>query len=196
MSAALKWNLVSVEDYLESELSSPKKHEYVGGVVYAMAGARNSHNYIKDNVQGSLHTRLRGHRCRVHGSDTKVRIHFPTHVRFYYPDDHVVCEANPLSDSFQDNPVVIFEVLSRKTRRIDEGKKKDAYQTMPSLKVYVLVDQDVPALLVFRRTATGFAREIYEGLDAILPLSEIGTELPLVEIYDGIEFIPEPELED
>ena len=32
-----------------------------------------------------------------------------------------------------------------------------------------------------------------KGLDAVLPLGEIGTELPLAEIYDGVEFSPEPE---
>ncbi len=191
MSAALKWNLISVEDYLRGELSSPIKHEYLGGVVYAMAGARNSHNIIKDNTQGSLFVRQRGKRCRAHGSDTKVRIHLPTQIRFYYPDVHVTCEHNPPDDSFQDKPVAIFEVLSRSTRRIDAGEKKDAYLTIPSLCVYVLIEQESAAAIVFRRTPSGFVREVHEGLAAVLPLSEIGTELPLSEIYDGVEFSPE-----
>jgi hypothetical protein len=41
MSALEKLNLISIDDYLEGELVSPIKHEYLGGVVYAMAGARN-----------------------------------------------------------------------------------------------------------------------------------------------------------
>ncbi len=192
MSAALKWNLVSVEDYLEQELISPTKHEYLGGVVYAMAGARNAHNVIKDNTLASIHFRLRGRACRPHGSDTKVRIYMPTHMRFYYPDVQVVCDPNPMDDSFQDRPVVIFEVLSRSTRRIDEGEKKDAYLTIPSLKVYAMIEQDTAAVIVFRRKGDGFVREVYEGLNAVLPLGEIETELPLTEIYDGIEFSDEP----
>jgi Uma2 family endonuclease len=195
MSAALKWNLVSVEDYLRQELSSPIKHEYLGGVVYAMAGARNSHNVIKDNTLASTHFRLRGRRCRPHGSDTKVRIDMPTHMRFYYPDVQIVCEPNPMHDSFQDHPVAIFEVLSRSTRRIDAGEKKDAYLTIPSLKVYALIEQDTAAVIVFRRKGDSFVREVYEGLDAVLPLGEIETELPLAEIYDGIEFSDEPDHE-
>jgi Uma2 family endonuclease len=196
MSAALKWNLISVEDYLESELNSPIKHEYLGGVVYAMAGARNAHNVIKDNAHVSLGGRLRGRRCRPHSSDTKVRIHLPTHMRFYYPDLQVVCEPNPMDDSFQDNPVAIFEVLSRSTRRIDEGEKKDAYLTIPSLKVYALIEQESAAVIVFRRKGDGFGREVYEGQDAILPLGEIECELPLAEIYDGIEFSDEADEEE
>jgi hypothetical protein len=50
-------------------------------------------------------------------------------------------------------------------------------------------------VIVYRRTDHGFVREIYEGLDAVLPLGEIETELPLAEIYDGVEFLPEREEE-
>src|SRR5260370_33254291 len=110
-----------------------------------MAGARNAHNTIGGNVFGSLHFRLRGKRCRPFNSDTKVRVHLPNHVRFYYPDTQVSCRPNPATDSFQDEPAVLVEVLSRSTRRIDEGEKKDAYLAIPSLAVYLLVDQDHPA---------------------------------------------------
>ena len=196
MSAALKWNLVAVEDYLAGELESPIKHEYLGGVVYAMAGARNVHNLIASNIQGSLHARLRGKPCRVYNSDTKVRVRFLNQVRFYYPDVPVVCRPNPPQDSFQDEPAVIFEVISRSTRRIDEGEKKDAYLSIPSLMAYALVEQDTAAVVLFRRTETGFVREVYEGRNAVLPLGAIEMELPLAEIYDGVEFTQEPSDEE
>src|SRR5436853_6578928 len=169
MSAVKKLDLLSVEDYLAGELVSPIKHEYLGGVVYAMAGARNAHNIVATNTLGSLHGRLRGRRCRPFNSDTKIRVRLPLHVRFYYPDASVICRPNPQSDSFQDEAAAIFEIISRKTRRIDEGEKKDAYQTIPSLSVYVLLEQELPAATVFRRTEHGFVREVYEGLDAVIP---------------------------
>src|SRR5262245_49528973 len=100
MTAALNWNLISAEDYLKSELLSDIKHEYVGGVVYAMAGARNLHNIISDNTFGALHFRLRGRRCRAQGSNTKVRIQTRTQWRFYYSDAHVVCDPNSPDDLF------------------------------------------------------------------------------------------------
>ena len=193
MDAAEKLHLVSVEDYLERELISPIKHEYLGGVIYATAGARNVHNDIAGNVFAALHTRLRGKPCRPYNSDTKIRIHLPTHIRFYYPDASVTCRPNLPTESFQDDPAVVFEVLSRSTRRLDQGEKKDAYLTIPRLSVYVLVEQETAAAVVFRRTANGFVREVYQGLDAVLPLSEIGVELPLAELYEAVEFIPEAE---
>src|SRR3954470_15700773 len=107
MSTARKLNLVSVEDYLAAEGISPVKHEYLGGVVYAMAGAGNAHNLIATNALGALYARLRGRPCRPFNSDTKIRIRLPTQVRFYYPDVSVVCKPNPQTDSFQDDPVVL-----------------------------------------------------------------------------------------
>jgi Uma2 family endonuclease len=191
MSAAPKLNLVSVEDFLAAELVSPVKHEYLGGVVYAMAGARNVHNLIASNVLIAVGGRLKGKRRRAYNSDTKIRVQMSNQVRFYYPDVPVICVPNPQEDSFQDQPAVIFEVVSKRTRRIDEGEKKDAYLSIPSLSVYVLVEQETAALVAFRRTDAGFVREVYTGLDAVLPLDEIETVLPLAEIYDGVAFTPE-----
>jgi Uma2 family endonuclease len=182
-----------VEDYLADELISPVKHEYLGGVVYGRAGAGNAHNLIASNMLIVLGGRLRGQRRRAFNSDTKIRVRLPTHVRFYYADASVICRPNPQTDSFQDEPAALFEVLSRGTRRIDEGEKKDAYLTIPSLCVYVLVEQETPAAIVFRRTDHGFVREVYQGLDANIPLREIDIDLPLAEIYEAAQFVPEPE---
>src|SRR6516162_7425823 len=112
MSTATKFHLVSVEDYLAGELDSPTKHEYLGGVVYAMAGARNAHNRIASNVLAKLDARLVGRPCQAFNSDTKIRIRMATQTRFYYPDASVVCRPNPPQDSFQDEPAAIAEVLS------------------------------------------------------------------------------------
>ena len=93
-----------------------------------------------------------------------------------------------MEDSFQDEPVVIVEVLSPSTRRVDLTEKKDAYLTIPSLMVYLLVEQDQPAVEVFRRTPQGFATELYRGLDAVVPLPEVGAELALIDVYERIRF--------
>src|SRR5204863_8150738 len=101
-------------------------------------------NLIATNTLVALGARLRGKRCRPFNSDTKIRVRLPTHVRFYYPDVSVICRPNPQTDSFQDEPAALFEVLSQSTRRIDEGEKKDAYLTIPALAVYILVEQESP----------------------------------------------------
>src|SRR5260370_42480766 len=119
MSAVAKRDLICVKESLEGELNSPIKHEYVHGRVYAMAGARNAHGDIAGNVFGSLFIRLRGRKCKPRNPDTKIRIRMPRRVRFYYPDASVVCRPNSRDDSYHDRPVLIAEVLSKGTRRID-----------------------------------------------------------------------------
>lgn len=191
MTAAKKLNRVAAQDYLASELVSPIKHEYLGGIVYAVAGARNVHNDIAGNTYHSLRNHLRDKRCKPYNSGTKIRLLLSGQTRFYYPDVSVTCDPNSPTDSFQDKPAVIVEVLSRSTRRIDDWEKKDAYLTIPSLHVYLLVEQETAAVIAYRRTAEGFVREEYEGLQAVIPLGEIDAELPLTEIYEGIAFVPE-----
>jgi Uma2 family endonuclease len=196
MTAAQKLNLISEDAYLASELASEVKHEYLGGVVYAMAGARNQHNRIAGRIFGMLFGRLTGKRCQPCNSDTKIRIRMPGHTRYYYPDASVVCRQNPQGDSFEDQPAAVFEVLSRSTRRIDEGEKKDAYLTIPTLSVYALIEQSRPAIVIYRRIDQQFLPEVYEGIDAVVPLPEIGADLPLAEIYQGMSFTPEAEVSE
>lgn len=133
-------------------------------------------------------SRLLGKPCEPFNSDTKVHIPAPPRERFYYPDALVVCEPNPGDQSYQDRPVVIFEVLSKRTRRLDQGEKKDGYLQLPSLSVYAIVEQEMPKVVVYRRRGTEFMDEVYEGLEATIPLPEIGVLLPLSEIYRGVEF--------
>lgn len=69
------------------------------------------------------------------------------------------------------------------------SEKREAYLAIPSLRVLILVEQDEPALAVHRRSADGgFLREDYAGLDAVVPLPEIESELPLAEVFEGVEF--------
>jgi Uma2 family endonuclease len=196
MTALRKLSLISVDDYLAGELSSQVKHEYLGGYVYAMAGGTNAHNIIGGNIFAALHARLRNQKCRPFNSDTKIRLRLPTQTRFYYPDCSVICRPNPQGDSFQDDAAALFEVISRDSRRIDEGEKKDNYLTIPSLWAYAIVEQSSADVAVYRRKDAGFELEVFEGLNAIIPLPELGIELPLSEIYRDVEFIPEPPDED
>ncbi len=121
MTALKQQNFITISDYLAGEVVSDVKHEYLGGTVHAMAGASNRHNSIATNALASLHGSLRGKSCQPFNSDTKVRIEFPDHTRFYYPDAMVVCDSRSGTDNFQDRPVVIVEVLSDSTRRKPDG---------------------------------------------------------------------------
>ncbi|MCW1886924.1 Uma2 family endonuclease [Luteolibacter flavescens] len=182
--------LTTVADYLDAEKSAEGKHEFVGGFVFAMPSFSNRHNTIAGNAFAILHDRVRGGSFQAFNSSTKVRIQLPDHNRFYYPDAMVVCNPNALGDHFQDQPVVVIEVMSESTRRADLGGKRDAYLRISALKVLLLVEPDMALVTVHRRRAEGgFAVEHHHGLEASIPLAEIDTSLSLAELYDraGIE---------
>ncbi len=187
MTALAVPGMISVEDYLSGEETSGVKHEYVGGVVHAMAGATNRHNTIALNALVDLGGQLRGKSCQPFNSDTKVRIVFTDHVRFYYPDAMVVCQPNPDEDHFQDQPVVVVEVLSESLRRTDLGEKRDAYLSLPSLKVLLIVESESRGVVVYRRKKEGgFAVEQY--VEGVIPLPEVGAQLALDELYERVRF--------
>lgn len=189
MPALKQPDFITIADYLAGEEFSDVKHEYLGGTVHAMAGATNRHNIIAGNTFVALHGVLRGKPCQPFNSDTKVRIQFPDHTRFYYPDAMVVCRPNPEDDHFQDEPVVIVEVLSESTRRADLVEKRDAYLTLPSLKVLIFVETDFPDITVYRATPEGgFAVERHDDPGRAIPLPEIDASLPLAGVYERVEF--------
>ena len=179
---------ISVEEYLAGELLTPIKHEYVAGRVYALAGARNVHGQIASSWALAIGRRLDHSPCRTLSSDTKVRIREGSHTSFYYPDGMVVCEPNAQEETFQDRPVILAEVLSKSTRRVDELEKRDAYLSISTLAVYMLIETDRPEVTLYRRSPQGFVAETHAGLAATIPLPEIQAELPLAELYARVDF--------
>ena len=192
MSTVRKHEFISIDDYLSGELVAHDKHEYVAGLVYAMVGGTNVHNSIASRVLIQLGSQLKGKRCQALNSDSKIRIRQSHHTRFYYPDVSVVCRPNPQQDTFHDEPVVVVEVLSRGTRRIDEGEKREAYLSIPSLTTYILLEQDSAAAAVYRRSENGFEKQVFSGLNETIAVPEIQAQLSFAAVYEGIEFIPEP----
>ncbi len=185
MSLAQRKTWVSPEEYLAAELLSPEKHEYVGGEVYAIAGANRQHNVLAMNLSVEVGSRLRGNRCQPFGSDFKVRIPQPGRDIFYYPDLTVACEPGDPLSVFEEQPVVIFEVLSPSTEAIDRREKYLNYTSLPSVQAYVLVDQQKVEVTLFLRSPMGWAKEVLTALDETLELAAIGVTLPLAAIYRG-----------
>ncbi len=192
MSAIRKTaEVVSPEEYLRGEAESKRKHEYLGGMIHAMAGAKNVHNVIASNILIALGSRLRGKKCRPYNSDTKVRIRMPSgQIRFYYPDVQVVCDSNPPEDVFQDKPVLIVEVTSPSTWRTDHLEKYEAYSTIPTLGWYLVVDTNRCEVVVHQRTAEGFQASTRSELNDKITLESLDIELPLAEIYTDVVFPP------
>jgi Uma2 family endonuclease len=178
---------LTFEEYLEFEEASDIKHEYINGFVQEMAGARREHNFIGANILGSLATQLRGKRCAALGSDQRLRISLPDRTFCYYPDVTVDCSEMRGIDT--EEPTVLFEITSPSTARSDIGEKLVNYLNLPSMRVYVMVNQNRPQLTVHRRTSDGtWSREVVTGLEATLALPEIECALTMRDIYDRVDF--------
>lgn len=174
---------VTVSEYLEFEKTATDKHEFVGGQIFAMAGASNAHNRITLRLAAMLLVAETGY-CRTFSSDMKVQIG----EIFYYPDVLVTCAETDLGKNAQKRPCAIIEVLSDSIADIDRGEKWERYQKLESLKTYVLLDQ------------TQIRAEVYQRLDdqtwQYKPIETGGTlnipclnlEIPLLDVYKGVEF--------
>ena len=174
---------VTIEEYLEGELLSEERHEYVAGDIYAMAGASRTHNLLSGNIHTALNNAFRGGPCRNFITDMKIRVRTRSETLFYYPDVFVSCDPRDTEDYFSDYPTAIFEVLSPATARLDQREKRWAYQTLESLQTYVLVDQFKMELSVWRRAGDGWDTETLTGKDAVLTIADPAIALPLAEIY-------------
>lgn len=140
MEAEVGVEKISVQEYLENERKSNIKHEYNDGILMPMSGASIIHTIICNNIAALLWILSKNKDYTVHSSYLKVSI--PLNNRFVYPDVVLVKGIAQVSEYHKDtitNPHIIFEVLSESTEGYDRGDKFQAYRTLESLQVYVLV---------------------------------------------------------
>jgi Uma2 family endonuclease len=183
MSANLKptdaW--ISEEDYLACELTGEIKHEYIDGYVYAMAGASRNHERIAGNIYREFGNFLKNKPCEPFASDLKIK----AGSRFFYPDAMVVCDEQNRHDYYTESPVIVVEVLSKASRRVDETTKRVAYQSIPSLKEYVLIEQDFVDVEVCRRSEGWVSSHYFMG-DSV-HFEAVGLTLSVEEIYYRVD---------
>jgi len=154
-------------------------------MVYAMAGASERHNIIKLNVAGFLNSAV-AETCRVFDGDMKLLIQHGEECRFYYPDVFVSCDGNDDEQYFRNSAVLVIEVLSPTTKRLDRYEKFEAYKTLSSLLEYVLIDQEMPKIEIFRRSQS-WQREVFFPEQAVR-FDSAGLTLTFEQIYRRVTF--------
>jgi Uma2 family endonuclease len=185
-AVAYRKQKLSIEEYLEMENASSEKHEYYKGEVFAMSGAKLTHNIITKNLLISLAIKLKGKSCRPFGSDQ--RIHIEANTLFTYPDISIIC-GDIITRNNDDynviNPTVLIEVLSPSTKNYDRGEKFKLYRDIPTLKEYVVVDSESMHIEIFRLNANYHweLEEYTKDAESIL-IQSINTPLSLAEVYD------------
>jgi Uma2 family endonuclease len=188
MSDAKRQTSWTWETYLDWEARQPNRYELVDGQVYAMGGGTAEHDTIGNNLRAALHTLLRGKPCRPHGPDLKVRAGKDGR----YPDALIDCGPRVPGALHAQEPVAVFEVLSKSTGWIDQSLKLRDYEATPTIRTYVLISQDEKRAMVYTRDEDGRlgvqGAIVLEGADASIDIPEFSVALPFSVLYEGIEF--------
>ena len=188
MATALEIRHRTLADFLAWEEQQPERCERVGGVIRMMTGGTVAHNRITRNCARALENRLERSDCEVFTSDLKV---VTPGEDVMYPDVLVVCGTIADKATRLETPVVVAEVLSESTAERDHGRERWAYQTIPSLQHYILIDQNEPAAEVASRADDGSWRSVvHRGLDDRVQLQALGIEIGLDEIFARVTFAP------
>jgi Uma2 family endonuclease len=177
---------ITVEQYLQLERASEMRHEFLNGLMYAMAGENARHSTVCFNLTGVIGTQIRDKPYLGFSPNLKVRA--GSGGLYAYPDLMIVCGKATFQDDHEDvllNPTVIFEVLSPSTEKYDRGEKFRRYRTqIESLQDYVLVSQDQMRIEHHHRESddTWTLAEV-RGPEGVLSLTSIESQLPLVDAY-------------
>lgn len=186
MNVALR-RPMTLDQFLAWEERQELRYEFDGFQPLAMTGGTVEHAGSQSNLITTLNNRLRGKPCRSYGSHLKIQVA----GRIRYPDAFVVCTPTLPGAQVVTEPVVIFEILSNSTASNDLVVKNAEYRETPSVKRYVILQQNSAAAIVFSHRAGEWATDLVAGTEAVISLPEIGIDLPLSEIYADIVFPPE-----
>ncbi len=200
--SALRKPKLSVAEYLAIEKTAAFKSEFFDGEMFplhrdapvGMAGASRSHNRVNENLSIRIGSQLLGGPCQSLSRDQRVLV--DRTGLYTYPDLLIVCGQVETAEGDEDtitNPRVVVEVLSPSTERYDRGAKFRQYQQLPSVQEYVLVSQDEAVVERYVRQADGtWGYTSFVGLDAVLPLTSVPVQVPLADIFAGVELPASP----
>ena len=176
---------VSAEDYLVSEEKAATRHEYFDGFVRAIAGETTEHNEIALNFTEELRKRTRGGPCRVYAHGIKIQPLANIPKIFYYPDVMVACDPRDTNNKVRRYPKLIIEVASKSTEQVDRCEKMLAYLQNETLEEYIIVQQDIPCVTLFRR-ADGWVKEEVRGWATPVRIKSLDLTLDMQTIYAGV----------
>jgi len=175
----------SFDEYVELEATSPVKHEFFGGEVWAMAGGSPEHAAIAGNLVRLLGAALLGKPCRVFTSDLRIRVSASGLTT--YSDVSVICNRVELAPEDKKghtaiNPILVVEVLSPSTEAYDRGEKLAHYKTIASLREILLVAHDERRIDLWRRVGEGWTQRTAQQ-DDVVDLTSIGVRLRVADVY-------------
>ncbi len=150
-----------------------------------MSGTTKVHNRIVRNLAYALDEHFLPRGCEVWHEQIKVEA--KAGERYYYPDLVVSCSERDRDSSLMiQDPVLIIEVLSEGSQKIDIYEKQAYYTKIPTLQVYIVVSQKEYLLHVYERHANGWSYQVVPGKDQQLHLEFFDLQIPVEVIYKSV----------
>ena len=182
----------TLSEYFDLEIASEKRHEFYNGTIVECAYTSVNHGVIVHNLNLLLGNCLRKTDCKVF-AENRMLYAKPCN-RVYYPDILMACNE---IDYYQysknqiaiTNPSVLIEVLSDSTENVDKGDKLKCYRKIPSLKQYVIIEQDSKSVQVYEydNVAKRWIAKVYEEDGDTVRIGDC--DIPLDEIYFKVDLI-------
>lgn len=181
------------EEFFAWRASQEEKYELIDGYpvlkfgrdpVTGMAGGSAAHNLISANVISSLRPQLRKGGCRPFTSDMAVRL---GDGRIRYPDASVDYGAFDPRARAAAAPILVLEVQSSSTPWQEQAAKLADYQSLPSLRYIVLVEQSRRYAQIWTRQHGGWTMREYAAEDSRLPFPALEADLAFDDVYEGVE---------
>jgi Uma2 family endonuclease len=178
------------EEYLELEVNSDTRHEYINGEIIPMTGGTPEHNEIASILNAALRIGLKGKPFSIFIADQRLWI--PDRNLYTYPDVMVVPRPLQRQQGRTDtitNPVMIAEVLSKSTKNYDRDEKFSAYRTLSTFQEYLLIDQYTPHVEQYSKTdSRKWIFTEYNDSESSISLLSIPVEIRLADLYESVEF--------
>ena len=159
------------------------RHEYVAGVIHAMTGATKRHNRVVGNIYRRLSSAAGSGPCQVYFESVKLRA---SDDIFYYPDIMVACDPHD-EPFYETEPCLVAEVTSPSTENIDRREKLAVYKNVPSVKAYLIVEQNRRVVERYWRDEEGEWRQAALYNEGPVPVPCPETTLTLEDIYEGLK---------
>jgi len=185
MNIALRrpWTQEQFFDWAEAQ---DERYEFDGFQPVAMTGGNAGHSVVIRGLHRALDARLRRGPCQPLGPDAGVET---INKAVRYPDALVTCSRFEFADYTIPGVVVVFEVLSPTSGRVDRITKVREYAAVPSIRRYVILELSSIGLTVLEREGPDEAWRTTILIDGdILRMPEISIEMPVSEIYEDITF--------
>jgi Uma2 family endonuclease len=190
MTIAQEQRYYSPAEYLEIEVNSQERNEYIDGKIIPMTGGTPNHNQIAGNFYAGLNFALKRQAFRVFVTDQRLWI--PDKKIYTYPDVMVVAKPIELQEGRRDtivNAVMVAEILSNSTKSKDRDEKFAAYRTISTFQEYFLIDQYTMHVEQYSKTDNNkWIFSEHEDGNETISLTSVPFEISLADIYDNVDF--------